>query len=44
MTEREQYRRRLLANLGFVLLFGKVSDAELIKIILWVKDELANGD
>jgi hypothetical protein len=43
MTERERYRRRLIHNLGFVLLFGKVSDAELIKIVLWIKDELETG-
>ena len=31
---------RLLDNLGFILLFGNVSDEELTKIVLWIKDEL----
>lgn len=40
MTDRIRKIDRLLSNLGFVLLFGEVSDEELIKIILWVKDQL----
>jgi hypothetical protein len=37
---RVQKASKLLDNLGFVLLFGKVSDAELVKIVLWIKDQL----
>ena len=40
MTTRQQKASILLDSLGFILLFGKVSDAELIKIILWIKDQL----
>jgi hypothetical protein len=32
---------KLMDSLGFVLLFGDVSDAELVKIVLWIKDQLA---
>lgn len=43
MATRIQKASILLDSLGFVLLFGKVSDAELLKIILWIKDQLAEG-
>lgn len=40
MTERQRKLNRLVGNLGFVLLFGKVSDTELVKIVLWTKDQI----
>lgn len=44
MRDRIRLVSRLLDSLGFVLLFGKISDEELVKIILWIKDQLEDKD
>ncbi len=35
---------RLLDSLGFVLLFGQMSNAELVKTIFWIKDQLTETE
>lgn len=44
MSERLRKASRLLDNLGFVLLFCEISDEELIKVILWIKDQLQTAE